>query len=59
MVSVKCPNCRSNVRLPSGLKFAGVGDNPAVKGVSCPFCYENGEQFTIPAEVVEEAITDS
>lgn len=55
-LSVECGNCGNDVELPSGLLYAGVGDNPSVKGVSCPWCYEMDDKHTIPAAKVQQAL---
>lgn len=55
MTSVECPGCGLQVDLPSGLAMSAVGENPAWKGVSCPWCFQKGESTTISADDVRAA----
>lgn len=55
MILVECGNCGNDVELPNGLFLSEYRDNPGWKGVSCPWCYELGDEHTIPPEKIKKA----
>lgn len=55
MPYVECYECEHTVELPNGLALSEIDDNPGWKGVSCPWCYELGDDTTISAKRVAAA----
>lgn len=53
--TVHCDECGHDVELPGGLALSGGSGNPDWKGVSCPWCYEDGNRTILPASKVAAA----